>query len=137
MSFRGPWRGNFGPVDYFPSEAQAFYTCHDVVWFYYLPSLFGRLLGVSLGSACNTRPDLDLGFMVKVLTTFEVARSSLGGGPHPGIRSHHPLVWMRSHQPLEPFSTVYCEPFTKSHVASRNQPKGLMRCKFGHVPRRF
>ena len=24
MSFRGPWRGNFCLVDYFPSEAQAF-----------------------------------------------------------------------------------------------------------------
>ena len=56
MSFRGPWRGNFCLVDYFPSEAQAFYTCHDVVWFYYLPDLFGRLLGASLvGSACNLK----------------------------------------------------------------------------------
>ena len=45
----------FAALTYFPSEAQAFYTCHDVVCFYYLPGLFGRLLGVSLGSACNLK----------------------------------------------------------------------------------
>ena len=55
MSFRGPWRGIFCLVDYFPSEAQAFYTCHDVVCFYNTPDLFGRLLGVSSGSACNLK----------------------------------------------------------------------------------